>query len=758
MVDSIFLPALSLTEYTQSVSRRHALLEVFHTIRSAYQSCPTAALMENHCALSAVIKNAEPLLPAQLGEQQEEEGGDTSALFATPATPASMHICSSTGHSRHSSSGAGGGEDGQHSKKRQRRDSSADPPSSSALTASSSASANAAVSATASGSAGLTATSTAQSPCTSASITRTEGDDSTIHSTVPNTVLSTVLSTQQSTLPNTLTTSSSKEHKDHSNVLPNTPHSIMLTLTNTTHTHTTPTSLSINNTTIKTGDTSMHPNNTNNNTTTHTEIVENNPTRNKKHRRGCRAGKITKKQQNNIKNKPTISAIHTNENNKIEKGNNKNQRNNSLTYEIQKNIELLCKTYKERPLVTVGESIVNRIVESARRGQEYGSVYTQQSQSSAPRESGGRDADSSSLLLLLHPTDSSNSKSNSSDTMKNDLSVEEEVAAAVQITTAATTAGATAAATGGDAGLLGASEETTYASIPSVTHHHLPHSPLHNDGNCNSSSNSDRKRKYVSVHPLPTQQLQQPSSEHSTTSATAARKEVEDVNNLCYISMSLAAPADRDQEQALLQHSHGDFQYICDDSATPSTAPRSRNRNTGSLGRLGGSRSSQHLRFSADTFPRFADTTLSHAHPEEIHTTKAVSLSQLNMPPCPSTIGDIPLKAYKSNRRKKIKAKFRSLFRDQLMKLPLLQQHQLQQQQQQYKRGKLEESSLLPIDDSMVISPILPNSMDSGLKYHLNRPYLTEVRRCCCSLFYMWFSCFQFNIFILFMCMLLYSS
>lgn len=460
----------------------------------------------------------------------------------------------------------------------------------------------------------------------------------------------------------------------------------------------------------------MHPNNTNN-TTTHTEIVENNSTRNKKHRRGCRAGKITKKQQNNIKHKPTISAIHTNKDNKTKKGNNKNQRKNSLAHEIQRNIELLCKTYKERPLVTVGESIVNRIVESARRGQEYGSICTQQSQSSAPRGSGGRDAGSSSSLLL-HPADSSNSKSNSNGTMKNDLSVEEEVAAAVQTTT-------DAVATGGDAGLLGGSEETTYASIPSVTHHHLP---LHNDSNCNSSSNSDRKRKYVSVHPLPTQQLQQPSPEHSTTSATAARKEVEDVNNLCYISMSLAAPAERDQEHALLQHSQGDFQYICDDSATPSTAPRSRNRNTGSLGRLGGSRSSQHLRFSADTFPHSADTTASHAHPEEIHTTNTASLSQLNVPPCPSTIGDIPLKAYKSNRRKKIKAKFRSLFRNQLMKLPLLQQHQLQQQQQQYKRGKLEESSLLPIDDSMVISPILPNSMDSGLKYHLNRPYLTEVR------------------------------
>jgi hypothetical protein len=77
-------------------------------------------------------------------------------------------------------------------------------------------------------------------------------------------------------------------------------------------------------------------------------------------------------------------------------------------------------------------------------------------------------------------------------------------------------------------------------------------------------------------------------------------------------------------------------------------------------------------------------------------------------PPCPDKIGNLLLKDCSRNRRKKIKAKFRQLFRKQA----------------KYSAEILNSGG----EYGGLPSPILPNTLDSGLLAHFNRPYLTEVR------------------------------
>ena len=96
LVTSTFLPALSLfsNERTARVSRT-ALITLFETIKTAYLDCPCALLMEKHCSIEFLSKQAQPLVSStdKTPTQEEEEQMDTSGLFSTPATKSSMQLC-----------------------------------------------------------------------------------------------------------------------------------------------------------------------------------------------------------------------------------------------------------------------------------------------------------------------------------------------------------------------------------------------------------------------------------------------------------------------------------------------------------------------------------------------------------------------------------------------------------------------------------------------------------------------------------------
>lgn len=109
----------------------------------------------------------------------------------------------------------------------------------------------------------------------------------------------------------------------------------------------------------------------------------------------------------------------------------------------------------------------------------------------------------------------------------------------------------------------------------------------------------------------------------------------------------------------------GEFQYFCD-SGTPASTSAPVARSTGSTGTG----------------------------------TSQLSGRGADVPRCPQRL----LEDCSRNKKKKIKARFRSMFR--------------------------EYSSQTPAE-GVVNSPILPDSTDSALRHHLNRPFLTEVGHLC---------------------------
>jgi hypothetical protein len=97
LVDTVFLPGLALLEYPDAKAMRKALIRLFKAVRRAYRKCAMGALMEKHCSLADMIKNAQSLVEP---DPSAAEAVDMSALFATPASRPSMDVCGSTGSAR----------------------------------------------------------------------------------------------------------------------------------------------------------------------------------------------------------------------------------------------------------------------------------------------------------------------------------------------------------------------------------------------------------------------------------------------------------------------------------------------------------------------------------------------------------------------------------------------------------------------------------------------------------------------------------
>jgi hypothetical protein len=304
----------------------------------------------------------------------------------------------------------------------------------------------------------------------------------------------------------------------------------------------------------------------------------------KKTRRGTRAGKLVKQRsapQSAQRSSKGVAAV------KSTAPAPRPSTERSLSREIQLKVDRLCQQHFERPLVTVGDKLVNSIVHNASRDAQHGELHTQ---------SPGKNATSSGSVT--HPCAPEPAGS---------------VAAGGMVQSAAPPP------------VPPPESETTYASAPSVVHR-----------------DSDRKRKVVSI-------LESFDPDRRRASSAPTSQQLNMLTGLA------GTPSGTPQ---LKSAPTGEFQYYCD-TGTPSGAGVNSSLGQGAV--------------------------------------------NATVPPCPEQLGELVVKDLSRNKKKKVKAKFRTLFKKHLRA-----QH-------------------TPLK-AVLHSPVLPDTGDSGLAHHLNRPFLTEVR------------------------------
>jgi len=323
----------------------------------------------------------------------------------------------------------------------------------------------------------------------------------------------------------------------------------------------------------------------------------------KKRKRGCRAGAMVKQRKQQADGSTPPRKETKDRQPKKEKS---ITRKRTIAQEIHTNIEQLWKQHAQRELVTVGEKLVNNVLQNVRcdaRLQELGintqgSVRSAQSAPSAEKKSSTSSATGEELLPpqeLYPPTAQGES-------------------------------------------------ETTFASAPSVVHR----------------PSTDKKRKFVSIQESPNE----PEVGGSFGSSQQAQPE---------------------------------FEYFIA-SGTPSVSGRPLTAFTGE--RTGNNVASTQQPVSA---------LKSSNHYNSSSESQGTGLSALNESglsiSCPPQLGSITLRDCSRAKRKKIKFKFRAFFKKKL-------------------------AGGAPLTPSAgQCSPILPDSVDSGLLHHLSRPFLTEVRQ-----------------------------
>lgn len=342
----------------------------------------------------------------------------------------------------------------------------------------------------------------------------------------------------------------------------------------------------------------------------------------KKRKRGCRAGKHSKKAQGALPTDKRSAKFP-----KVGKGVHGPSRSSNpsaaihrtQTQEIQASIDKLLQKHSERELITVGESIVNRAlrnVRTDRRVQELG-IGTQDVSHSLP-----------SLHSMTPPT-----------------TLAQGPTQAQPQACAAPADAASASASEVNAALAGAppiEDSETYASVVSAVNRH----------------SQDRKRKFVSI------QETTPSSHASSSPPSAGG-----VNG---------GRSGRMLDCEFPYFIHG---------GTLNTLPATGSASKGSI-----ADTSPSMQQSGVKSSQLSSASRTPAHPVPI------------IPRCPDQLGDVVLQQCSRAKRKKLKFKFRALFKGALQK------------------------STHPMDVCDVHrSPVLPDSVESGLLHHLSRPFLTEV-------------------------------